>query len=205
MKTDGDRAVFLDRDGVLLDLAWNAGTGTYESPLRPEDVRPRAGAAALLRGLRADGWRLLVVSNQPALAKGECTRECLEAVHRRAIEALAAEHARVDGWYYCYHHPLGVNAAFARACGCRKPEPGLLLAAAAEWRLDLRRCWMVGDRDTDAEAGRRAGCRTVLVPDRLSGAGRSDGVADERVEGLEAVLEAIRAREASASGRPGGA
>lgn len=149
------RAVFLDRDGVLVEPVTDPRSGLPESPYRPEDVTLTEGATAALAALREAGWTLVVASNQPAAAKGTVTRAALEAVHAR-VAALLGD--LIDDWRYCFHHPDAGDA-----CDCRKPAPGMLLAAAAELDLDLGASWMVGDSDSDVAAGRAAGCRTVLV------------------------------------------
>ncbi len=151
-------AVFLDRDGVINEPVPDPLTGTPESPYQPEDVQLAAGAAAAIRELHGAGFLLVAASNQPAAAKGNATMEQLRAVHERVVELLEAEGARLDDWRYCFHHPDADGP-----CRCRKPEPGMLLDAAAEHDIDLSRSWMVGDADRDVEAGRRAGVKTVLV------------------------------------------
>ena len=90
-------------------------------------------------------------------------REALAGVERRLEELFAEAGVPLAGFYYCPHHPEGHVAAYARACSCRKPEPGLIVRAAFEHDLDRRRSWFIGDILNDVEAGRRAGCRTVLV------------------------------------------
>jgi D-glycero-D-manno-heptose 1,7-bisphosphate phosphatase len=149
------RAVFLDRDGVLVD---DPG---YLSD--PDAVRLLPGAARSLVALRAAGWRLVVVTNQSGFARGHFTEERLAGIHARLGELLAAGGATLDAIYYCPHHPDGSAGAYRRACDCRKPLPGLLLAAARDLRLDLAACWMVGDQPKDVAAGRAAGCRTILI------------------------------------------
>ena len=133
-------------------------TGTSESPYRPEDVRLADGAADGLRVLRKAGFLLVAASNQPAAAKGNASMDDLRAVHERVVELLAAEGIELDDWRYCFHHPDAGGP-----CSCRKPEPGMLLGAAADHGIELRESWMVGDSDSDVEAGRRAGARTLLV------------------------------------------
>lgn len=162
MGSDG-AAVFVDRDGVINELVPDPLRGRPESPLRVADVRLVPGAAAALRGLADAGWRLVGVSNQPSAAKGLLSLTELHAIHARVLELLAAEGARFDDFRLCLHHPEGVVPELAGACDCRKPEPGMLLAAAHELGVELRRSWMVGDTDGDVEAGRAAGCRTILV------------------------------------------
>ncbi|MBI2383505.1 MAG: HAD-IIIA family hydrolase [Gammaproteobacteria bacterium] len=144
-------AVFLDKDGTLLeDLPFDAD---------PAHMRwaPRAReGVAILGGL---GCPLVVVSNQPGVALGRVPRSALASVERRLREMFAQCGAALAAFRFCPHAP-----AVPAACGCRKPQSGLLLAAARELGLDLADSWMVGDILDDIEAGRRAGCRrTVLI------------------------------------------
>jgi D-glycero-D-manno-heptose 1,7-bisphosphate phosphatase len=147
--------VFLDRDGTL--------TLPYHHPTRPEHLVPRDGIVAPLRRLADAGVALVIVTNQSVLARGLLTGDGFAAAQLSFEQGLAAAGVHFDGVYHCPHHPEGVVAALAMRCGCRKPEPGMLLRAAAEHGIDLARSWMVGDQPSDVEAGRRAGCRTVLI------------------------------------------
>jgi len=156
-------AVFLDRDGVIVELVPDALLGTHESPYRAQDVTLVAGAADAIRALRERGFWLVGVSNQPAAAKRNATLEDLRAVHDRTAELLAAQDAALDDWRYCFHHPAGFDPELSGPCDCRKPAPGLLLAAAARHEIDLAASWTVGDSDSDVAAGAAAGTRTVLV------------------------------------------
>jgi D-glycero-D-manno-heptose 1,7-bisphosphate phosphatase len=156
-------AVFVDRDGVINELVPDPRSGRPESPLRVADVRLVPGAAAALRGLVDAGWRVIGVSNQPSAAKGLMPLTELHAIQARVLELLAAEGARFDDFRLCLHHPEGVVPELSGDCDCRKPAPGMLVAAAEELGIDLRRSWMVGDTDGDVQAGRAAGCRTILV------------------------------------------
>lgn len=145
-------AVFLDKDGtVLVDEPYNVD---------PAKMRLEAGAERGLRQLGALGCPLVIVSNQSGVAEGRFEESALTPVFERLHQMFAACGATLAGFVYCPHaRPVEGE----RGCGCRKPEPGLLLAAAARLNLDLARSWMVGDILDDVEAGRRAGCRTVLV------------------------------------------
>jgi D-glycero-D-manno-heptose 1,7-bisphosphate phosphatase len=155
--------VFLDRDGVLNELVPDPTSGEPESPLRPEDVRLLPGAAVAAARIARAGLTLVCVSNQPAAAKGLVSVEDLLAVHGRAIELLAMEGVELAGTRLCLHHPQGVVPELAGPCACRKPAPGMLLDTAAALGIDLRASWMVGDTDADVEAGRAAGCGTLLI------------------------------------------
>jgi D-glycero-D-manno-heptose 1,7-bisphosphate phosphatase len=159
----GQRAVFLDRDGVIVEPVPDPHTGRPEAAYRAEDVAVTPGAAEGIQALREAGFRLVGASNQPGAAKGNAELADIEAVHDRAAELLAAAGAPLDDWRYCLHHPDGSDPELGRACDCRKPAPGLLLGAARDLGLDLSASWMVGDSDSDVEAGAAAGCRTVLV------------------------------------------
>ena len=162
------KAVFVDRDGVINEPVWDVDS--FESPYRPEDVILVPGAAEALARLRDAGFALVLVSNQPAAAKGKATREALDAVHERVMDALRIE---LDGVYYCHHHP-----DFTGPCDCRKPAPGLLLRAADELGLELSESWMIGDADTDVAAARSAGTHAVLVTHPRTGHRRSGAEAD---------------------------
>lgn len=148
-------AVFIDKDGTLVEnVPYNVD---------PARIALVPGAAAGLRRLARLGYRLFVVSNQAGLALGRFDETALEASLRHLTGMLASEGVQIDGIYYCPHHPQGSVAAYASACTCRKPSPGMLMRAASEHGIDLASSWMVGDILDDVEAGRRAGCRAVLV------------------------------------------
>ena len=140
------RAVFLDRDGVLSEVVVRDGR-PYPPP-RLEDLRIYPDVRDSLRRLKDAGFVLVVVTNQPDVARGTQSRETVEAMNARLADALPLDEIRV-----CYHDD-------ADDCDCRKPKPGLL---TAQPDYDRSRSFMVGDRWRDVEAGRRAGCRTVLI------------------------------------------
>jgi D-glycero-D-manno-heptose 1,7-bisphosphate phosphatase len=156
-------AAFVDRDGVVNEGIPDPGSGALESPLRVGDVRLLPGVASALSALADEGFLLVCVSNQPAAAKAKMTVEEVRSVHSRVLSLLALDGARFDASYLCPHHPSGVVAELSGPCPCRKPAPGMLLAAADALGIDLGASWMFGDTDTDIEAGASAGCRTVLI------------------------------------------
>jgi D-glycero-D-manno-heptose 1,7-bisphosphate phosphatase len=162
------RAVFLDRDGVLTELALNKATGEHESAHTLDDLRMCPGIAVAAKRLSAERFSLFIVSNQPSYAKGKTSLENIKAIAARAEAFLSAEGVEIARAFYCYHHPKGVVAEFTTECRCRKPKPQMLLDARDQFDLDLSASWMVGDQETDIECGRRAGCRTVLVENPLS-------------------------------------
>jgi histidinol-phosphate phosphatase family protein len=155
MKAAHLKAVFLDKDGTLVDDVPNN--------VEPERITLCRGAGPALRLLMRLGYRLFVVTNQPGIAFGHFAAAAMEVVGGRLRELLLREQLALDGFYFCPHHPEGTVAPWAGACHCRKPLPGLLLKAAHDYGIDLRASWMVGDILHDVEAGNRAGCRTILI------------------------------------------
>ena len=138
------KAVFIDKDGTLVDnVPYNVD---------PSRISLARGAARAVESLSANGFRVIVVSNQPGAALGMFPEAALQSVHAHLAKVLPA----LAGFYYCPHHPDA-------GCACRKPAPGLLERAAREQGIDLGASWMIGDILDDIEAGRRAGCRTILL------------------------------------------
>lgn len=149
------KAVFLDKDGTLIDdIAYN---------VEPRRIALCHRAGLALRLLSALGYRLFVVSNQDGIGDGRFAEAAMGPVAARLAELLAREQAALAGFYYCPHHPRAALPRYARACDCRKPAPGMLLRAAREHGIDLAASWMIGDILHDVEAGNRAGCRSVLL------------------------------------------
>jgi D-glycero-D-manno-heptose 1,7-bisphosphate phosphatase len=158
-----NRAVFLDRDGVLNDLVFDEEEGRAASPVSARELRVFPFVAESVKRLKAMGFLVIVISNQPGVAKRQFTVAELERMNSKIRRDLASKGAALDGEYYCLHHPDGVVKRLSISCECRKPKPGLLLKAAKERDIDLGRSYFVGDGLIDVEAGRGAGCRTILV------------------------------------------
>jgi mannose-1-phosphate guanylyltransferase/phosphomannomutase len=143
-------AIFLDRDGTLnFDYGWI--TSPYKIELLP-------GAADAVRALNEAGYLAVLVTNQPVIARGECTAAEVEAINDRLRSLLAQSGAHLDGIYYCPHHP-----DFAAPCDCRKPAPGLLRNAARDLQIDVSRSWMIGDTERDLGAAAGFGIQAALV------------------------------------------
>ena len=145
------KAAFLDRDGVINR---RAAEGGYILVGRDLEILP--GAAEAITLLNRAGILVIVVTNQRCVARGLLTIQGLEEIHGKMIRELAGAGAHLDSIYYCPH-------GSDQFCDCRKPAPGMLLAAAKEHDIDLSRSWMIGDTDSDIAAGRAAGCQTVLL------------------------------------------
>lgn len=147
-------ALFVDRDGVI-----NVAPPVGQYVTRPEELELRPGVVEALRLARGAGYLIIVITNQRGVSLGLMTMEDLEAVHARMREELARGGAQVDDIYVCPH---GLDDD----CECRKPKPGMILAAAEKWGIELSQSFVLGDSDRDLEAGRRAGCRTIRITDQ---------------------------------------
>ena len=158
-----NKAVFLDRDGVINR---KAAEGSYIVSWPEFEILP--GVIEAIRILNQAAYKVIVVTNQRAVARSKITLTELEEIHRKLIAELASSGAVIDRIYFCPHD-------LENKCECRKPEPGMLLRAMEELEIDPQRSWMIGDRPVDIEAGRRAGCRTVLVNAGGNGTGGTHG------------------------------
>jgi len=157
------KAVLLDRDGVINALVYHQDSGVIDAPFTPSQFKLLPRVPKAIRLLNDLGLGIAVVSNQPGIAKGHLKPEMLKAFERTMISLIRAEGGRIDHVHYCLHHPQAKISAFRKRCKCRKPETGLLERAAAELRVSLNECYMIGDGIPDMLAGARAGCRTIFV------------------------------------------
>ena len=158
-----NRAVFVDRDGVLNDLVYDETEGRSSSPVSARELRVFPFVAESVKRLKDMGFLVIVISNQPGVAKRQFTRAELRRMSAKIGEELATRGTSLDGEYFCLHSPDGLVKELRVSCDCRKPKPGLLLKAAKERDIDLSRSYFVGDGLIDVEAGKKAGCGTILV------------------------------------------
>lgn len=153
------KAIFLDRDGTL-----NKYVGFLHSVDEMELVD---GVSEAIKLINKSGYLAVVVTNQPVIARGEITATQLQEIHNKLETLLGTAGAYIDALYYCPHHPHkgyeGEVPELKIDCNCRKPKPGLLLRAAEDYNIDLSSSWMIGDSDSDVEAGKAAGCRSIKV------------------------------------------
>lgn len=156
MKAKGkQKAVFLDKDGTLIpDIPYNVDPSLIS--ISKENIEA-------LKQFKQMGFRLVLITNQSGVAKGFFAEEKLQGVWQRLNEILLPHDVALDAFYYCPHHTGGTIAKYSVDCDCRKPLPGLILRAAKERRIDTSASWMIGDILNDVEAGRRAGCSSVLI------------------------------------------
>lgn len=160
-----NKAVFIDRDGTLNEMVYDETHGILDSPRRPEEVDLKPYAPDFIRSVQQCGYLVIVATNQPGIARGTLSMKALMAINERLAELLAAKEAEWDDLRFCPHFAGQVfkKNKYAVECECRKPKPGMLLAAAREFNIDLPASWMVGDGLNDVQAGKSAGCRSILV------------------------------------------
>jgi D-glycero-D-manno-heptose 1,7-bisphosphate phosphatase len=185
-----ERAVFLDRDGTIIEHV------DYVYDCSQVKLIPRASEA--IRLLNESGFKVIIITNQPGVARGYFTEETVREINKYVQECLAKEGARIDEVYYCPHHAEGTIEEYAKECDCRKPKPGMIVRAVHELGIDLEGSFAIGDRTIDVEAGERAGCRTVLLADEnqpnnmKETATIADYVAPDLYEAVKWLLEFSR-------------
>jgi len=157
------RSVFIDRDGTISEEV-----GYINHPSR---FRVFPYAAAAIKHLNDNGWLAIVITNQAGVARGYFSEDMIQTVHAEMTKELERGNARLDGVYYCAHHPSVGDPPYRFDCDCRKPKPGLVSRAARDLDIDLAGSWMVGDRYSDVELARNAGVKSMFV---LSGYGRGE-------------------------------
>jgi D-glycero-D-manno-heptose 1,7-bisphosphate phosphatase len=188
----GQAAVFLDRDGTLIEEV-----GYLD---RPERIELYPWSADAIRALNRAGLRIVLVSNQSGVARGFFTEAVVQAVHDHLARLLGAGGAHIDAYYYCPHHPDGKVAEYARVCDCRKPARGLVDRAVRELGIDPQRSFAVGDRWLDVALARAVGARGILV---RTGYGlteearpvnglAADAIVDNLVEAASWVLRSLK-------------
>ncbi len=176
------KAVFLDRDGTI-----NKYVGFVRSV---DDFELIEGVAETIKQLNDNGYLVIVITNQPVIARGEVTIDGLNTIHNKMETLLGNEGAYVDGIYYCPHHPHsgyeGEIKELKIDCDCRKPKPGLIFKAANDFNIDLENSWMIGDSEIDILAGKNAGCKTALIT-----SGYEDYGQDETLTELNGIIDIL--------------
>lgn len=158
------KAIFLDRDGTI-----NKYVGFLSNI---NDFELLENVAEAIKIINSNGYLVIVVTNQPIIARGEATFEQLNEIHNKMETLLGKSGAYLDAIYYCPHHPdKGFPNEIAELkidCQCRKPKPGMLIKAAEDFNIDLKESFMIGDSENDVKAGNAAGCKTILLNDRFN-------------------------------------
>lgn len=148
------KAIFLDRDGVI-----NFNRNDYVKSWDEFEFIP--GVLDAIKQINASNRLVIIITNQSPIGRGMFTPETLDGIHNKMLEVMGKHNCHIDAIYYCPHHPND-------GCNCRKPKPGNILRAAKDFNIDLSNSWMIGDSESDLEAGRTAGCQVMKVTEERS-------------------------------------
>ena len=190
-----DKAIFLDRDGVINELIYSEERKEFEPPFFVKDLKIISGVIESLKLLQQFNYRLILISNQPDYAKGKTSLENLMKVHDEIHKIFSENKIKFSKYNYCYHHPNGIVKDFAVDCECRKPKTYFVLQAIKEFNLDIKKSWFIGDRDTDIQCGRAAGINTILIENSDSKVYRKNTEHDFRSNNLKEVVKLITGKE----------
>ena len=156
-----DKAVFLDRDGVIIE--------EVNYLCNVEDIKIIEGIPESLAILKKNNFKLIVITNQPVIARGLATEEEVEKIHKEINFRIKQQSGvEIDKFYFCPHHPNADLEKYRISCNCRKPSPGFILQAVIDFDIDLSKSWMIGDRTSDIATGKNAGCKNVLIEKEYS-------------------------------------
>jgi D-glycero-D-manno-heptose 1,7-bisphosphate phosphatase len=186
-----NKAVFLDRDGVINELIFNSQTGEYESPLAEDDLKIAPKVFSSLKKLQQKEFLLFIVSNQPNYAKGKATLESLDKIHQCLTKQMIAHDIEFTDCFYCYHHPVGIVKDYSGECDCRKPKPYFLIEAQKKYDINMQQSWFIGDQDSDVQCGQAAGVKTILINEPHSQKKRGNSSPDYYVNDLAEAVEVI--------------
>lgn len=185
------KAVFLDRDGVINRLIFNPKTGEYESPHNAADLEIIPESEEALLTLQKNDYQLFLVSNQPSYSKGKTSLDEIKHIQSLFHEKMVEWGIQFSAYYYCYHHPKGIVPEFSGPCTCRKPGIKFLEEAKQKFDIDFSISWMVGDRNSDIQCGRRAGVKTILILDSEAREKECESPPDFSVPDLSGAVKII--------------
>lgn len=185
--------IILDRDGVINELWTDPDLALVDSPRHPEEVKLKPGVASAIRRLNDAAIPVAVASNQPGIAKRKLTPTHLDQVTDRIVALLAEKGARLDAISYCLHHPDALVDELRVDCGCRKPEPGMLIALIEQFGSDPVATFFVGDTHRDIEAANRAGIRAVWLGQRRCDVCPSNLLASQTYPDLTGFVDSVLA------------
>ncbi len=161
-----NKAIFLDRDGVVNEIVFHEDVEVLDSPFNIRQVRIIKGAFEAIAIFNQLGFKVLLATNQPGAAKGKMNLARIEEINQHIVSLASNNGASIDQVYCCPHHPIGTpegDQGLIKSCNCRKPATGLLLQGIEEHRIDINHSFMVGDSISDIQAGKAVGLKTILV------------------------------------------
>ncbi len=187
-----DKAIFLDRDGVINYPVLNPKTNQHEAPFEEADLKLFPEVIESLKELKKLNYKLFLVSNQPDYAKGKTTLENLKKVHEKLHLMLVQNNITFNKYYYCYHHPNGIIPEYTLNCECRKPGNLFLMQAKANFGLDFTNSWMIGDSDVDIFCGQSVKVKTIMIKIKESSHRTGQSNPDFVVNNLQEAVKIIK-------------
>ena len=158
-----NKAIFLDRDGVINEVVYHKEMGIVDSPSSVDQFKLFPDIGKAINKFHELGYIVVLVSNQPGLAKDNYNIDVFDKIKEKMCSELSKDGAKIDYEYYCLHHPDAKIEKYHEICECRKPKPGMILQAVENYDIDITKSWMIGDGINDIQAGNAAGCKTVLI------------------------------------------
>jgi D-glycero-D-manno-heptose 1,7-bisphosphate phosphatase len=186
-----NKAVYLDRDGVINKLVFNPSSEEFEPPFTVQDFEFKDNVFESLLKFQELGFKLFLISNQPDYAKGKTTLENLYSVHSFFQKELEKNGIFFSSFYYCYHHPKGIIKDYTFDCECRKPKTYFVEKSVLEFDIDINSSWFIGDRDSDITCGLNSGLKTILVLNIESKSYIGNTKPDFTVKNLQEAIDII--------------
>lgn len=158
-----NKAIFLDRDGVINKLVYQKEEGIIDTPFSESQLEVAESVPDAILKLRNAGYKIIIVSNQPGIAKGYYTKETFEKIQAKMRQILEKKGAIIDDEFYCLHHPDAKNSRYRKKCSCRKPGIGMITKATKTHKIDIKNSFFVGDGMVDLQAAKKIGCPSILI------------------------------------------
>jgi D,D-heptose 1,7-bisphosphate phosphatase len=158
-----NKAVFLDRDGVINQVVYHKEMGIVDSPFTADQFKLLPDVGKAINKFHEFGFMVIIISNQPGIAKNHHDQLTFEKIKQKMHKELSRQNAKVDAEYYCFHHPDAKIKKYKKICNCRKPKPGMITKASKDFNIELSKSWVVGDGIPDILAGNASGCKTILI------------------------------------------
>lgn len=157
------KAIFLDRDGIINEMIHIRDHGFVDTPSTPQQFKIIKGVIKAIRIAKKLGYKIIIISNQPGIAKGYYDKKTFDAIRKKMYTKFRRSNVTIDDDFYCFHHPNAKLAKYRKKCSCRKPNTGLIKKAIKTHTLDIKKSFFIGDGIIDMEAAKRAGCKSIFV------------------------------------------
>lgn len=158
-----NKAIFLDRDGVINNLIYFKEEGIIDTPFTEEQFELIKLVPEAISKLNSSEYKVIITSNQPGIAKGHYSEKTFEKICKKMNRVLSKKNATIDDEFYCLHHPHAKIEKYKKNCSCRKPKIGLLTKAIKKHNIDIKKSYFIGDGMVDIEAAKRVGCKSVYI------------------------------------------